>query len=113
LTLIAATLAFITVTLAVRDLRPDLSALAAAGTDRRIRSRLTAAHAGMVVALGLLAGLTVTAVSVPALLVSLDVGWSLWPVAGLSAAALGALMAALLAGRVGGARVTTLLRRAD
>jgi hypothetical protein len=77
--LVAATLAFIRVGLATQEMRPDLSALAAAGADRRFRSWLTGVYAGQVTLLGVLMGVAVTAVATSALLLSLDVGWSLWP----------------------------------
>ncbi|MFE8990613.1 FtsX-like permease family protein [Streptomyces collinus] len=113
LMLVAATLAFLTVGLATQEMRPDLSALAAAGADRRFRSRLTGVYAGQVTLLGVVMGVAVTALATPALLLSLDVGWSLWPWLGLAAASAGAVAAAVAAGCLGGSRVTTLLRSAQ
>lgn len=113
LMLVAATLAFLTVGLATQEMRPDLSALAAAGADRRFRSWLTGVYAGQVTLLGVLMGVGVTAVATPALLFSLDIGWSLWPWLGLAAASAGAVAAAVAAGCLGGSRVTTLLRTAQ
>lgn len=109
--LISAALAFITVALAVQEIRPDLSALAATGADRRFRSLLSGLHAGQVSLLGTLAGLAVTVVSVPALLAVMGVGWSVWPWVGLLAAAAAGVGSAVLAGWFGGSRVTTILRR--
>ncbi|WP_435283961.1 FtsX-like permease family protein [Streptomyces koelreuteriae] len=113
LMLVAATLAFLTVGLATQEMRPDLSALAAAGADRRFRSWLTGVYAGQVTLLGVLMGVGVTAVATPALLFSLDIGWSLWPWLGLAAASAGAVAAAVAAGCLGGSRVATLLRSAQ
>ncbi|MET7511331.1 FtsX-like permease family protein [Streptomyces albidoflavus] len=110
LMLVAAALAFLTVTLATQEMRPDLSTLAAVGADRRFRGRLAGVHAGQVTLLGVAMGTAVTLLAAPALLAALDVGWSLWPWFGLAGAAGGAVLAAVVAGRAGGARVTTLLR---
>ncbi|MFI1889353.1 FtsX-like permease family protein [Streptomyces jumonjinensis] len=110
LMLVAATLAFLTVALATQEMRPDLSALAAAGADRRFRSLLTGVYAGQVTLLGVGMGMVVTAAVTPALLAALEVGWSLWPWLGLAGASAGAVAAAVLAGWIGGSRVTTLLR---
>ncbi|MGI5429725.1 FtsX-like permease family protein [Streptomyces sp. CA-179760] len=107
------TLAFLTVGLATQEMRPDLSALAAVGADRRFRSWLTGVYAGQVTLLGVLMGVGVTAVATPALLFSLDIGWSLWPWLGLAAASAGAVAAAVVAGCLGGSRVATLLRTAQ
>ncbi|MFE6716575.1 FtsX-like permease family protein [Streptomyces albidoflavus] len=110
LMLVAAALAFLTVSLATQEMRPDLSTLAAVGADRRFRGRLSGVHAGQVTLLGVAMGAAVTLLAAPALLAALDVGWSLWPWFGLAGAAGGAVLAAVVAGRAGGARVTTLLR---
>ncbi len=112
LVVVASTLAFVTVVLATEELRPDLSALAAAGTHRRLRSALSGSHAAQVTLIGLGIGGLVTLVTTPALLASLEVPWSLAPWVGLFLAALGALAAAVIAGRIAGSRVTTLIGRA-
>ncbi|MEV7227124.1 hypothetical protein AB0M79_08880 [Polymorphospora sp. NPDC051019] len=112
LVLAAATLAFVTVSLATQDMRPDLSALAAAGANRRFRSLLSASHAGQVTLLGVFVGSLGAVVAMPALLAAMDVGWSFWPWLGLFACGLGAVAAAGLAGWFSGAGVKTLLRRA-
>lgn len=112
LVLAAATLSFITVSLATHDMRPDLSALAAAGANRRFRSLLSGSHAGQITLLGILTGCVVTVAATPALLAAMEVGWSPWPWLGLLVSTVGAVGAAMLAGWWSGARVTTLLKRA-
>ncbi|RJQ76121.1 FtsX-like permease family protein [Pseudonocardiaceae bacterium YIM PH 21723] len=110
LILVAGTMAYVVVTLAVQEIRPDLSAMAAAGAERRFRSWLAGSHAAIVTALGLVVGLLVTAVSAPALLSVLHVGWTPWPWVGLIAIAVVAVAVATFAGRVAGSRVGTVLR---
>ncbi|SHG33416.1 FtsX-like permease family protein [Streptoalloteichus hindustanus] len=113
LTLVSATLAFVTVSLSTREIRPELSAMAAVGADRRFRSWLSGSHAGTVTALGVGVGVAVTVAATPAVLAALKVSWTPWPWVGLLVAAVVAVAAAVLAGNVAGARIGTVLRRAE
>lgn len=113
LILVSATMAFVTVTLATREIRADLSTLAAVGAPRRIRGWINGSHAGVVTALGAVMGMTVTALIAPFLLPTLRVGWTITPWLGLLGGAIVAVFAAVLAGHLAGSKVDTLLRRGN
>lgn len=107
---IAAGLALLIISLAAREMRPVMTALASAGTDKKTRAKVAGMHAVHVVGLGLAVAAVVLAVAMPAVLVTLRLPVSYWPILGLGGAGAASLLVALVAGRVMGSRIGELSR---
>lgn len=110
MTLIVAGLALLIVSLAGREMRPVMTALASAGTERKSRATVAGMHAVHVVGLGIALAAAVLALVVPAILASMRIPISIWPFLGLGTAGAVSLLVAFAAGRIMGSRIGELTR---